>query len=108
MLVAASLLRESLAPRSPLLLPPKSLSAFRIFNIVISRNAVPRLGAMIDPLSIAGLTISIFDQLLKLGERTAQLIADAKTFDDVRRISYLGLFQYLEGFLIIARSRTNF
>ncbi|RDL32383.1 uncharacterized protein BP5553_08839 [Venustampulla echinocandica] len=37
---------------------------------------------MIDPLSIAGLTISIFDQLLKLGERTAQLIADAKTFDD--------------------------
>lgn len=38
---------------------------------------------MFDPLSLAGLTIAIFDQLLKLGERTAQLIADAKTFDDV-------------------------
>lgn len=42
---------------------------------------------MIDPLSIAGLAISIFDQLLKLGERTCQLLADAKTFDDVSRIS---------------------
>jgi hypothetical protein len=42
---------------------------------------------MVDPLSIAGLAISIFDQLLKLGERTCQLLADAKTFDDVSRIS---------------------
>jgi len=41
---------------------------------------------MLDPLSIAGLTIAIFDQLLKLGERTCQLIADAKTFDDVSRL----------------------
>lgn len=41
---------------------------------------------MLDPLSIAGLTISIFDQLLKLGERTCKLIADAKTFDDVSRL----------------------
>jgi hypothetical protein len=45
---------------------------------------------MLDPLSIAGLTIAIFDQLLKLGERTAQLIADAKTFDDVRFSYQLG------------------
>ncbi|KAL3421517.1 hypothetical protein PVAG01_07961 [Phlyctema vagabunda] len=37
---------------------------------------------MIDPTSIAGLTIAIFDQLLKLGERTAQLIADARGFDN--------------------------
>jgi hypothetical protein len=42
---------------------------------------------MLDPLSIAGLAITIFDQLLKLGERTAQLLADAKTFDDVGCVS---------------------
>ncbi|KAF2202012.1 hypothetical protein GQ43DRAFT_471252 [Delitschia confertaspora ATCC 74209] len=37
---------------------------------------------MVDPLSVAGLSIAIFDQLLKLGERTAQLIADAKSFNE--------------------------
>jgi hypothetical protein len=41
------------------------------------------IARMMDPLSVAGLTIAIFDQLVKLGERTAQLIADAKSFDDV-------------------------
>jgi hypothetical protein len=39
---------------------------------------------MLDPLSIAGLTITIFDQLLKLGERTAELITDIQAFDEVR------------------------
>jgi hypothetical protein len=39
----------------------------------------------IDPLSIAGLTIGIIDQLLKLGERTAELVNDARAFDDETR-----------------------
>ncbi|KAI9720883.1 MAG: hypothetical protein M1812_002722 [Candelaria pacifica] len=37
---------------------------------------------MLDPLSLAGLTIAIFDQLLKLGERTAELVSDVRTFDE--------------------------
>ncbi|KAF2147002.1 uncharacterized protein K452DRAFT_354493 [Aplosporella prunicola CBS 121167] len=37
---------------------------------------------MIDPASIAGLTLAICDALLKLGERTAQLVQDAKTFSE--------------------------
>ncbi|KAI9692661.1 MAG: hypothetical protein M1820_009495 [Bogoriella megaspora] len=37
---------------------------------------------MPDPLSIAGLAIGIFDQLLKLGERTAQLVSDSKSFNE--------------------------
>ncbi|KAF2806413.1 uncharacterized protein BDZ99DRAFT_523862 [Mytilinidion resinicola] len=38
---------------------------------------------MIDGLSIAGLTIASVDQLLKLGERTAQLVSDMRAFQDV-------------------------
>ena len=38
---------------------------------------------MLDPVSIVGLTIAIFDQLLKLGERSAELTADIRTFTDV-------------------------
>ena len=38
---------------------------------------------MIDPVSIVGLTIAIFDQLLKLGERTAELTSDIRAFSDV-------------------------
>lgn len=40
---------------------------------------------MIDPLSIAGLSLAAFDQLLKLGERTFELIQDARAFDDETR-----------------------
>ncbi len=40
---------------------------------------------MIDPASIVGLTFAIFDQLLKLGERSAELTADIRGFSDVRR-----------------------
>ncbi|KAJ5151045.1 uncharacterized protein N7482_010297 [Penicillium canariense] len=36
---------------------------------------------MIDPLSLAGLTITIVDVLIKLGERTAELISDANAFE---------------------------
>jgi hypothetical protein len=32
---------------------------------------------------VTGLSIAIFDQLLKLGERTAQLISDARSFNEV-------------------------
>ncbi|TKA64851.1 hypothetical protein B0A49_06328 [Cryomyces minteri] len=34
-----------------------------------------------DPLSIAGLTLAVFDQLLKIGERTAQLVSTYRGFD---------------------------
>lgn len=37
---------------------------------------------MIDPTSIAGLTLAVFDQLLKLVDRTLQFISDARTFDE--------------------------
>jgi hypothetical protein len=38
---------------------------------------------MVDPLSLAGLTLAIFDELLKMGERTAELVHDMKAFDEV-------------------------
>ncbi|KAI9773189.1 MAG: hypothetical protein M1840_008310 [Geoglossum simile] len=37
---------------------------------------------MADPLNTVGLTIAIFDSLLKLGERTAVLISDVRAFDE--------------------------
>ncbi|KAF2012844.1 hypothetical protein BU24DRAFT_374656 [Aaosphaeria arxii CBS 175.79] len=37
---------------------------------------------MADAIGIAGLSIAIFDQLLKLGDRTAQLISDARSFNE--------------------------
>ena len=36
-----------------------------------------------DPLSIAGLTIAVFDQLWKFGEATAELLSTYKAFDYV-------------------------
>lgn len=38
---------------------------------------------MIDPISIAGLTIAVIDDLIKLSVFTAQLVDDVKAFDDV-------------------------
>jgi hypothetical protein len=38
---------------------------------------------MIDPLSVAGLTIAVIDALIKLGERTGDLISDANGFESV-------------------------
>lgn len=38
---------------------------------------------MIDPLSVAGLTITVVDALIKLGERTGELISDANAFESV-------------------------
>lgn len=38
---------------------------------------------MVDPLSLAGLTLAICDELLKLGERTAELVRDIRAFDEV-------------------------
>ena len=42
---------------------------------------------MADVISILGLAIAFFDQLLKLGERTAELI-DAKAFAEVHRADF--------------------
>ena len=41
---------------------------------------------MIDPLFLAGLAITVLDGLIKLGERTAELLHDAGAFEDVRRL----------------------
>lgn len=41
-----------------------------------------------DPLSIAGLTIAVLDQLWKIGEGTAQLVSNFRDFDSVRFLSY--------------------
>lgn len=38
---------------------------------------------MVDPLSIAGLTIAVLDDLINLGIWTADLVQDARAFDDV-------------------------
>jgi hypothetical protein len=44
---------------------------------------------MLDPLSVAGLTLAICDELLKLGERTAELVRDIRSFDEVCFITAL-------------------
>ena len=36
-----------------------------------------------DPVGIAGLALTVFDQLLKLGDRTIETIQDLKTFEEV-------------------------
>lgn len=38
---------------------------------------------MADPLSIAALTIAVIDDLIRIGERTAELISDARAFKEV-------------------------
>ncbi|KAH8646464.1 hypothetical protein BGZ60DRAFT_553738 [Tricladium varicosporioides] len=38
---------------------------------------------MVDPLSLAGLTLAIFDELLKLADKTAEIVQDIRTFDEV-------------------------
>ena len=40
---------------------------------------------MADVLSVLGVTIAIFDQLIRLGERTAELASDIRAFDEVER-----------------------
>ena len=42
---------------------------------------------MLDPLSIAGLALAVFETLLKLGERTAAVISEMRSFDQVILIS---------------------
>lgn len=44
---------------------------------------------MLDPLSVAGLTIAVIDALIKLGERTAELISDANAFENVNGLYIL-------------------
>ena len=38
---------------------------------------------MLDPLSLAGLALVVFDELLKLGKTTAEVISDMRSFDKV-------------------------
>ena len=38
---------------------------------------------MLDPLSVAGLALAVFEQLLKIGERTTEVISDMRSFDQV-------------------------
>ena len=38
---------------------------------------------MLDPISIAGLALAVFDEVLKLGAKTAEVISEMRTFDDV-------------------------
>jgi Prion-inhibition and propagation len=40
---------------------------------------------MLDPFSIAGISLAALDQLLKLGERTLELVNDSRAFDDDTR-----------------------
>jgi hypothetical protein len=51
------------------------------------RQLLLALAKMIDPLSVAGLTLAIFDDLLKLAEKTAEIVQDIRTFDEVGIIS---------------------
>ena len=39
---------------------------------------------MLDPLSLAGLVLAVFNELLKLGKTTAEVISDIRSFDEVR------------------------
>ena len=38
---------------------------------------------MLDPLSVAGLAFAVFEALLKVGERTAEVISEMRSFDQV-------------------------
>ena len=39
---------------------------------------------VIEAIGVTGLVIAIFDQILKLGESTDQLISDIRAFDEVK------------------------
>ena len=43
---------------------------------------------MIDPLSVAGLTITVIDALIKLGDRTGELISDVNAFESVSQLHH--------------------
>ena len=38
---------------------------------------------MLDPISVAGLALAVFDEVLKLGAKTTEVITEMRTFDDV-------------------------
>ena len=39
---------------------------------------------MLDPVSVAGLAVAVFDQLLKLGSKTWEIISEMRSLDQVR------------------------
>ena len=59
---------------------------------------------MLDPVSVAGLALAIFDELLKLGTKTAQLAAEMRSFDNVS-ISTTSIIRL--GFKALIYSRTS-
>ena len=38
---------------------------------------------MLDPVSVAGLALAVFDELLKVGAKTTEVISDMRSFDQV-------------------------
>ena len=54
-----------------------------LWHVVITNLVTVGTDTMIDPISIAGLTIAVIDDLIKLSVFTAQLVDDVKAFDDV-------------------------
>jgi hypothetical protein len=54
-----------------------------LWHLVITNIVTVDTNTMIDPLSVAGLTIAVIDELIKLSVFTAQLVNDVKAFDDV-------------------------
>jgi hypothetical protein len=49
----------------------------------VDLEAVRYTESIMDPLSIAGLTIAVLDQLWKMGDRTAELVSNFREFDNV-------------------------
>ena len=39
---------------------------------------------MLDPISVAGLAVAVFDQLLKLGSKTREIISEMHSMDEVK------------------------
>jgi len=58
----------------------------RYYNTIYSNGYVKLatylLKQLIDPLSLAGLAIVLFEELLKMAERTAELVRDVRAFDE--------------------------
>ena len=59
---------------------------------------------MVDPVGIVGLTFAIFDQLLKLGERSAELTSDIRAFTGVSE-SFMNLCYALD--VVVSPSSTQ-
>jgi hypothetical protein len=59
-------------------------SGFAFSHDHISLRRILLHSNMADPISIAGLAIAVFDKILLVGSKTAEIISDYRHFDDVR------------------------